>query len=240
MSLRGEQATDNKSVDNSLPAIWSFLEISVATTVASLPAIRHLLSRWLPKIFDLTTAPSTNPKYPASSYLQSSGSNPPKLKIGPTYDKRVIFTPDDDLLAPTPQFENFEQREDQISSAKDRKDTKIWVNPKFDNQGNVIDFQEHRMDIDIERQGSAPSSRTSVWALEGPRESDEMNGSDEGNIALQEIGVALGVPGLDHPRRIMERTDPRLQKELPLLPKDQEDGSDDGRGLPRKSGDNAR
>ncbi|KAI9050208.1 hypothetical protein LZ554_006349 [Drepanopeziza brunnea f. sp. 'monogermtubi'] len=53
--------------DNAVPAIWSFVELCVALTCACLPAMRALLSRWFPSIFDLTAPPSTNIKPNSSS-----------------------------------------------------------------------------------------------------------------------------------------------------------------------------
>jgi hypothetical protein len=168
-------------------------------------------------IFDLSTASRSEPKI-SSTYPYSSSSNQRQFraeKIGPSYNKRVVRTPDDELLAPTPRFENFFQSAQQ-NDKKGGAETKIWINPKFDTQGNVVDSQTP----DLESQESVPSRETSVWALEGPQETDASGGE---SIAMQDIGIDLSPPGLGRPRGRMEKNNNRLQevwkqKELPFLP----------------------
>lgn len=46
--------------------------------------------------------------------------------------------------------------------------TRVWVNPRFDARGNVLDEEASNI-----REQSSTSSDTSVFVLEGPRESDE-------------------------------------------------------------------
>jgi hypothetical protein len=149
----------------------------------------------------------------------------------------------------TPHFETFSQRSSQQAKLKD-KEIKVWINPKFDAQGTLFDFEymgpgsemlhvnrleprdsgpssggtslwgmnslqpklnssqkspsvhTQRPDsevLEIERPNSGLSSETSVWALEGLRENDEMmevgvEVEGEEGVSLQTIGVALGSP----------------------------------------------
>lgn len=41
--------------DNAIPAIWSLVEVSIATICACLPAMRYLLARCLPMLFDINS-----------------------------------------------------------------------------------------------------------------------------------------------------------------------------------------
>ncbi|KAI6715752.1 integral membrane protein [Diplocarpon mali] len=100
--------------DNALPAIWSFVEICVALICACLPAIRALLSRWFPKIFDLASPPSTDPQcavrpnaktFDDSFTRQASNRCRAPQKIGPSYNKRAVSTLDDDQLIYIPSSE---------------------------------------------------------------------------------------------------------------------------------------
>jgi hypothetical protein len=165
---------------------------------------------------------------------------------------------------PTPKFETFSQR----AKLKD-KEIKVWINPKFDAWGTLLDFEYVGPDSDLlnitkmELRDSGPSSNgtslwgvnnlhptlgssqkspsfhiqrpdseildierpnseTSVWALEGPRESDEMTDVEvevkgKEGVVLQAIGVALGSPSR------VQRVSPRLtrlwkKRALPPLP----------------------
>ncbi|PBP25242.1 integral membrane protein [Diplocarpon rosae] len=102
------------SWDNALPAIWSFVEISVALTCACLPAIRALLSCWFPTIFDLASPSSSHPQcamcpkvktFDDSFTRQPSTRSRPAQKIGPSYNKRAVSTLDDDQLIYIPSSE---------------------------------------------------------------------------------------------------------------------------------------
>jgi hypothetical protein len=90
----------------------------------------------------------------------------------------------------TPRFENFFQ--DTQQKNEDGTETKIWINPKFDKEGNVVDCQTP----DFESQPSVPSRETSVWALEGARTSEDIDTSRGESIAMQEIGNDLSKPHL--------------------------------------------
>jgi len=46
--------TPDSTWDHSLPAIWSMIEICIATICACVPSIRALLARWLPQLFDIS------------------------------------------------------------------------------------------------------------------------------------------------------------------------------------------
>ncbi|PBP25065.1 integral membrane protein [Diplocarpon rosae] len=100
--------------DNALPAIWSFVEISVALTCACLPAIRALLSRWFPTIFDLASPSSPHPQcamcpkvktFDESFTRKPSNRSRPAQKIGPSYNKRAVSILDDDQLIYIPSSE---------------------------------------------------------------------------------------------------------------------------------------
>ena len=251
--------------------MWSLLEISVATICACLPAMRSLFSHRFPSVFDLrSNYHSDKTDFGVTDTYTPFPGTPRKVpqKVGPSYNKRVITSPDDDILIPTPKFETFSQR----AKLKD-KEIKVWINPKFDARGTLLDFEYVGPDsdmlniakmelrdsgpsssgtslwgvnnlhptlgssqkspsfhiqrpdseiLDIERQNSGPSSETSVWALEGPRESDEMTeveveAEGEEGVVLQAIGVALGSPSK------VQRVSPRLtslwkKRALPRLP----------------------
>jgi hypothetical protein len=247
--------------------MWSLLEISVATICACLPALRSLLSTRFPSVFDnKSTYHSDKTDFdvidPYTPFPRTRRKVP--QKVGPSYNKRVITSPDDDILMPTPKFETFSQR----AKLKD-KEIKVWINPKFDAWGTLLDFEYVGPDSDLlnitkmELRDSGPSSNgtslwgvnnlhptlgssqkspsfhiqrpdseildierpnseTSVWALEGPRESDEMTDVEvevkgKEGVVLQAIGVALGSPSR------VQRVSPRLtrlwkKRALPPLP----------------------
>ncbi|KAK0126803.1 hypothetical protein ONS95_008382 [Cadophora gregata] len=181
--------------DNSLPAIWSFVELCVALICACLPAMRALLSRWLPAIFDLASQstldlkelpPSRTPDAAASYHLP-----PPPIskfntsfveKVGPSYNKRAVSRiscahSNVPTLASTRSSDIFPQglpyqfpgqypalyREcasrnvsgmympkpmsiaqslsAQIEShSPANSEIKIWINPRFDADGNLIEY----------------------------------------------------------------------------------------------------
>jgi len=172
-SINNVQKSDPISVDNALPAIWSFLEICMAIICSCLPSIRVLFSRWFPGIFDLSTTPSSNANGNSNKLYFSpfSSSNPqasPSDQAGHSYIESII-TRDNDQQEP----------DDKIV------ETKVWINPHFDGEGNVVQFQEAQQPRDY----SPPSSHSSgPFALEGPRVSDEVDTSaEEDGIALQNV-----------------------------------------------------
>jgi hypothetical protein len=250
--------------------MWSLLEISVATICACLPALRSLFSHRFPSVFNFhSTCHSDKTDFDVTDTYTPFPRTPRKVpqKVGPSYNKRVITSPDDDILMPTPKFETFSQK----AKLKD-KEIKVWINPKFDARGTLLDFEyvgpdsdmlniakmelrdsgpssngtslwgvnnlhsalspsqkspsfhTQRPDseiLDIERQNSELGSETSVWALEGPRESDDMTEveveAEEEGVILQAIGIALGSPSKT------QRVSPRLtrlwkKRALPPLP----------------------
>ena len=92
---------------------------------------------------------------------QSASSNEASFrgaqKYGPSYNKRVITTPDDDLLS------SFDENNGTM-------ETKTWINPKFDAVGHVLEMG----DFTPKRDRSLESSKYSEpFVLQGPRESDE-------------------------------------------------------------------
>lgn len=214
--------------DNAFPAIWSFLEICVATICACLPAIRVLLSRWFPSIFDITSTSSTSSHHHKKLNSSDHGIHPtyprhPAEKIGPTYNKRVIFTPDDELLSTTPESGEF--MDNSVLERGERElETKVWINPRFDGEGNVIESQGPV----IERHDSQPSSETSLWALEGPMVGDvDAGGSGKGKAGEKARDVEMGNIGMAVSKGSAtakaEYKSPRLQriwasKSLPPLP----------------------
>jgi hypothetical protein len=127
--------------------------------------------------------------------------------------------PDDELLSMTPEPDEF--GDISVSGRGNREHTtKVWIKPRFGGEGSVAESQGPISD----RHTSQPSSRTSLWALEGPMISDiDGSGSVEDetkNIEMGNIEVAVSerVPIVKEEYRT-----PRLQrswvsKSLPPLP----------------------
>ncbi|KAH8663482.1 hypothetical protein BGZ60DRAFT_68516 [Tricladium varicosporioides] len=174
-------ATTSDPTWDNVPAInWSFFEICIATICACLPATRALLSRYLPSLFSIshssvpsTPGPSQRPKadtyHKADIQLsrpQTEKSEIEKSEPGPLHDKKVITCPDDAFLHDLDPESKF---------------TKIWVNPRFDRKGNIVNVKN--MSVHHESHyGSIheslhervyDSSDTSLFILEGPRLSDD-------------------------------------------------------------------
>lgn len=55
--------TPDPTWDHALPAIWSMIEICVATICACVPAIRALLAQALPLLFDTSTGGATEKQH---------------------------------------------------------------------------------------------------------------------------------------------------------------------------------
>jgi hypothetical protein len=150
--------------------MWSVLEISAATICACLPALRSLLSTRFPSVFDnKSTYHSDKTDFDVTDSHTLFPRTPRKVpqKVGPSYNKRVITSPDDDILMPTPKFETFPQR----AKLKD-KEIKVWINPKFGARGTLLDFEYVGPDSDLlniakmELRDSGPSSNgTSLWGV---------------------------------------------------------------------------
>ena len=166
--------------DNAIPAIWSFIEITVATICTCLPALRLLLARNYPKFFDIAADPSqpfNEDIYKRTPYSPASDNRPMATpsseRAGAIYSKRVILSPDDVFL----------QDLEAESEYRD-KDRHLWMmSPRVDEQGNIVDVK--RVPRDSMYGSIHDSSDTSMFALEGPRLSD--------NESLNEIagtGVA--------------------------------------------------
>jgi len=72
---------------------------------------------------------------------------------------------------------------------------KIWINPRFDPSGNVVEWHSP-VEMKMERQVSYPSTEdTSVWLLEGPMVGDLEQGQ-LGIVAKArsvELGIGLAV-----------------------------------------------
>ncbi|KAE9378911.1 hypothetical protein N431DRAFT_499610 [Stipitochalara longipes BDJ] len=213
-------------------AIWSTLEFSVAMVCACLPAIRALFSRWLPSVFGSTNIASSNgrdksdPGQPSES-VDISHRLRRLQKIGPSYNKRVV-TPDDELLCDTPQNRAFGDRHrdrHRRQHGKERQEAKVWINPRFDPEGNVVEWQGP---VEIERHISYPSTEdTSLWLLEGPMIGDVEVGQvgivgKARSIEMGNIGIAVN--SAEELARAEYRSGrPRLQriwasKSLPPLP----------------------
>lgn len=109
--------------DDAIAAIWSLIEISVATLCACLPAMRYLFARWLPALFDINSTkrsksnaksnPLANPFSSTSSAKRSQYD-----KIGPSISSshRIDITP-----GPHPPFPHLQ---------KNAPVTKSWVGKK--------------------------------------------------------------------------------------------------------------
>ncbi|KAE9367303.1 hypothetical protein N431DRAFT_561324 [Stipitochalara longipes BDJ] len=121
--------------DNAIPSIWSFVEICVATICACLPAIRLLLSRYLPALFS-SAAPSS---YDIDRL--------PRVESHP-YNE----TDDRDI-----RLEKIRRRsavagweEEGCTVPVERGETKVWINKEADEDGSrngmlgEIDSQESR------------------------------------------------------------------------------------------------
>ncbi|KAN0115222.1 hypothetical protein V8E51_004766 [Hyaloscypha variabilis] len=183
-------------------AIWSTLEFSVATICACLPAIRALFSHWFPSLFGSTNISSSNEhnKPDPGKQIESIDTltrSHRLQKFGPSYNKRVFVTPDDELLVDTPESVAFNGR-DRHSRVhrKERQETKVWINPRFDPDGNVVEWQGP-VEIDLERQTSYPSTEgTSLWLLEGPMIDDVVEGQvwiagKTRSVEVGDIGVVV-------------------------------------------------
>jgi len=175
--------------DNSLAVIWSILEVSVAVICSCLPAIRALFSRWLPDLFDLN-----NPHEPASA---SSGTlSHPMQKIGPSYNKHYpILSNSSPTFSPLTSAFKLPPAPSHETETK----TKIWINPKFDDAGQLVDFHSSELSPDYsqtpsqaqwDRRSSVPteSTSTSLWVLDGLRYSGEYGP----NLDIAEPGVPMG------------------------------------------------
>ncbi|KAH8595616.1 hypothetical protein B0O99DRAFT_151461 [Bisporella sp. PMI_857] len=61
--------TQDPTWDNAIPAVWSVVELSIATICACLPSMRALLARWLPRMFDISSAAApANPGHRLNNY----------------------------------------------------------------------------------------------------------------------------------------------------------------------------
>jgi len=75
------------------------------------------------------------------------------------------------------------------SHSRANSEIKIWINPRFDAHGNLVEFQgappppgsEH-----AELHYSLPTSESSLWALEGPRVSDDLHKREEERREMEE------------------------------------------------------
>jgi hypothetical protein len=79
---------------------------------------------------------------------------------------------------------------------KEGQETKVWINPRFDRIGNVVEWQGP-VEIDLERQTSYPSTEgTSLWLLEGPMIDDVVEGQvwiagKTRSVEVGDIGVVV-------------------------------------------------
>lgn len=165
------------SGDNIIPAGWSLAEICIATLCASLPAIRAILCRYFPSIFDINTPDQsyyTDPSKPPSTSNSQRGPSGYTEKVGPSYNKRVITNPDDKFLNSL----------DTPLGSPEAKDVEAWNNSRNHN----ID---QRLASSEEVCHDASSSDYSFFALEGPRESDDEADEVSTFHNSTSIGVAL-------------------------------------------------
>lgn len=160
-----------------IPAIWSLLEVCVATTCACLPALRLLLCRWLPSVFDIETpchsSASRSSDRTAQSVSQLRYSRPIE-KFGPSYNKHVVRDADDEFLATLDEMES------------STTGTKIWINPKFDEAGNMVEEGANNTTF------LSSEASHSMFCLQGPRLSDGIPIEDflryRASIALSSMG----------------------------------------------------
>ncbi|CZT12658.1 uncharacterized protein RAG0_16400 [Rhynchosporium agropyri] len=230
--------------DDIMPALWSFVEICVALICSCLPALRALLSRWFPSIFDLTFR--SNPedietplsrKTELAHYHTSQGTAERTKttfieKDGPSYNKHsrvdsmapsrasfkssVIFPlglsnefpsthpshgcRDSETYTARVSIPPHGRRDSDTYTARvvsiqqsmhtqmeplseEIPETKVWINPCFDEQGNPMEspnavettFSSSQSRISL---AGSEMSDFSLWALEGPRASDEVRAEE--------------------------------------------------------------
>jgi hypothetical protein len=175
-----------------------------------------------PFIFDITSSSSSyhHEKLNSSDLgTNNTSTSAAGKKIGPSYNKRTILMPDDELLSMTPESSEF--GDIGVSRRGNREHTtKVWIKPGFGGEGSVAESLGPIAD----RHTSQPSTKTSLWALEGPMISDaDGGGSVEDatrNIEMGNIEVAVSEGG---PVAKEEYRTPRSQrvwasKSLPPLP----------------------
>lgn len=184
-SMRHRTRTDSASGDNVMPSIWSFIEICVATLCACLPALRTVLSRWFPSVFDIQTSNHVyrpDPFEHTGPNLNSqSSSHPPSRrhteKIGPSYSKGIINDPDDEFLAT-------------LEEPAPTTESKVWINLRSAEEGSVLEQRE------ISTNKSGDTSRTSIFLLQGPRLLDEDTNpalSQNGSQSIDERTIGIGI-----------------------------------------------
>ncbi|CZT50451.1 uncharacterized protein RSE6_11435 [Rhynchosporium secalis] len=210
-----------------MPALWSFVEICVALICSCLPALRALLSRWFPSIFDLTFR--SNPedietplsrKTELAHYHTSQGTAERTKttfieKDGPSYNKHsrvdsmapsraslkssVIFPLGLSNEFPSTHPSHGRRDSDTYTArvvsiqqsmhtqmeplSEEIPETKVWINPCFDDQGNPMEspnavettFSSSQSRISL---AGSEMSDFSLWALEGPRASDEVRAEE--------------------------------------------------------------
>ena len=93
---------------------------------------------------------------------------------------------DEELLSTTPVSDVFGDT-GSIRRGNSEHTTKVWINPRFDAEGNVVESQGPIAD----KHNSQPSTQTSLWALEGPMINDgggsvedKTNDFEMGNIGV--------------------------------------------------------
>jgi hypothetical protein len=129
----------------------------------------------MPSIFDVhrpDTPYNSNPSK-SSDPTSQSASQPPRSrhteKVGPSYNKRIIKHPDDEFL-------------DTLDEPKSSNtETKVWINPKFDEAGNIVGQEENNTKVSSE-------TANSIFVLQGPKLSDE---EQEDDVTSVGIGIAL-------------------------------------------------
>ena len=93
--------------DNAIPAIWSFIEITVAIICACLPSLRYILARIFPIIFDISSDPSQAAHenvykgtlyYSAANNRQIPGRTSERGRQRSMSSSRIITLPDDIYL----------------------------------------------------------------------------------------------------------------------------------------------
>jgi hypothetical protein len=99
--------------------------------------------------------PSSRP-YTSTNNQDPKNSNQIRLeKVGPSYNKRVV-TPEQELLsaAVPPEFGKFGNgwREREV-------ETKVWINPRFGKEGEVIEGKE----VELDRHHSQITQSSGIW-----------------------------------------------------------------------------
>jgi hypothetical protein len=142
-----------------LPSIWSLAEVAVATICACMPAVRAILAKSFPKVFDILSHP-TQPSHP-----QAFKHTP----FPPGSEHRVINTPSSERLeiiyskgaVATPEGITLTT----IGTESNGKDTSSWISSPGDQSRS--NFGDKRRSQNSTCASIHDNSDTSIIAVEG-------------------------------------------------------------------------